>query len=194
MYHNLQPLCLASGSPRRRDLLSRLGLQFSVVPAAIPEEVGAGELPDSFARRLALAKAEAGASAGWTLAADTIVVMEEHILGKPENRERAFAMLEFLSGRCHQVITAVALHHAGRGLSYVFQDTTAVEFIPLSERLIKAYLATGEADDKAGAYAFQGLGAAFIRRISGCPTTVIGLPLPATLKLLLQQGIIAVVH
>ena len=184
---------LASQSPRRRDLLQQLGLHFEILPAAIDETPQPGEAPADCARRLAEAKADAV----WNsparrhsipvLAADTVVALDEHLLGKPVDDADARAMLAALSGRCHQVITAVALRVGEHRDSLV--QTSTVCFAKLSPRDIERYLAWGESADKAGAYAIQGRAAAFVRELRGSYTGVVGLPLYETCQLLQRHGI-----
>jgi septum formation protein len=182
-------LVLASASPRRRELLTQAGFEFDVQPADIPEEVLPGEDPIAYVTRLAREKAEAvfarvtalgagasGADGGLrVLGADTTVTLDNHILGKPESAEDAARMLRLLSGRTHRVITGVAVVTAGR--TEVAAEVTAVQFLSLSEAEIAAYVATGEPNDKAGAYAIQGLAARWIPRIEGCYFNVVGLPI-----------------
>ena len=180
-------LNLASRSPRRRELLAQIGVDYVIVDVAVDETPHQGESPVDFALRLALDKARAGLSArtgnDWpVLGADTIVVCDEHILGKPLDRPDAARMLGMLSGREHAVMTAVALadgrHEAVR------LSTSLVRFRSLRHEEIAAYCATGEPDDKAGAYAIQGRAAAFIERLEGSYSGVMGLPLFETAALL----------
>ena len=173
-------LCLASGSPRRRALLHDLGWEFETVSPDVDESPLPGETPESLCERLARLKAEAGAqqipgAETLVLAADTIVVVDGRVLGKPSDREEACAMLRLLQGRAHEVMTGVALCWRGQLLSGV--ERTAVHFRPLTEREVRAYAATGEGDDKAGAYAIQGKGALLVSAIEGDYFNVVGLPL-----------------
>lgn len=171
-------LVLASGSPRRRELLSRLGLDPEVVPADIDEAPLPDEAPPLHALRIARAKVEAAAARrplAPVLAADTIVVLDGEILGKPRHRGEAREMLRRLSGRSHLVITAVAVRFGRREATVVEQ--ARVTFRTVSEPLLDWYLATGEADDKAGAYAVQGRGALLVERVEGNVQAVVGLPL-----------------
>lgn len=183
---------LASASPRRRELLQQLGVRFSVRVADVAEVIQEAESPAQFVQRLASDKARIVWEALPTaqrrpvLGADTVVVVDAHILGKPASREHARQMLEMLSGRSHQVLTGVALvsqqHSVCVNVSEVrFRDLRAVE--------IDAYWQTGEPVDKAGAYAIQGYAAAFIEHLSGSYSGVMGLPLYETSQLLEQQGI-----
>jgi septum formation protein len=181
-------LVLASASPRRRQLLEQLGLAFEVKPTGADESVRSGEGPRAYVERIAREKAAAGATASpdaLILAADTAVVLGERILGKPANREEAKEMLETLSGREHRVITGVALAGPVRDGCAV---ETRVTFRRLSAAEIAWYVATGEPLDKAGAYAVQGAGGAWVERIDGSVSNVVGLPLAETLGLLAGVG------
>jgi septum formation protein len=183
-------LVLASASPRRRELLTQAGYAFEVHPAHIPEDTYPGEDPIAYVTRLALEKAQAvfaeltktGASdkrasapPQVVLGADTTVTLDDHILGKPEDAADAARMLRLLSGRTHRVITGVALVSAAR--TQAAAEVTVVTFLPLSDKDIAAYIATGEPMDKAGAYAIQGYAARWIPRIEGCYFNVVGLPI-----------------
>jgi septum formation protein len=184
---------LASGSPRRRELLALLGLPFEVVPADVDESVRPGETPVELVRRLALAKADAVAVSDSVrdivvLAADTTVEVAGEILGKPTDDDDARRMLRSLSARTHLVHTAVAVRRNGRTVQDVV--TTAVSMTPLTEAVIEWYLATGEPMDKAGAYAIQGTGGAFVAAIEGSASNVVGLPLATVVDLLGRQGVV----
>lgn len=179
---------LASRSPRRVQLLREAGYRFETAPADVVEVPAAGESPLDYARRLALAKARAAATGtGPTLGADTDVSLDGRILGKPRDAEDAVAMLLALSGRSHQVISAVALVDGGR--AEVLATVTEVEFVALDRAQALAYWATGEPADKAGAYAIQGLAARFVRAVRGSVSGVIGLPLAESCELLAGFGI-----
>ncbi len=184
---------LASCSPRRRELLTQLGVSFESLEFEIPEIRQAGENPKDFVRRMAVEKAREGLSQLATpsttpvLGADTIVVLNETVLGKPANRQLAEQQLGLLSGQRHQVITAVALCAERREV--VRSATTTVWFRELSAGERSAYCVTGEPLDKAGSYAIQGLAAAFIRRIDGSYSGVMGLPLYETAELLSEFGL-----
>jgi septum formation protein len=185
-------LVLASASPRRRDLLEQLGVRYLCEPAAIDESRRAGETPTTYVERMAQEKAQLVAGrypgAGYAvLAADTIVLVEGDVLGKPVDHFDGLAMLAKLSGRSHCVITAVCLARAGKVSRELVE--TRVDFIPLTRELCEAYLATDEPWDKAGAYAIQGLAAAFVRSIHGSYSNVVGLPLCETWGLLRAEGI-----
>jgi septum formation protein len=170
------PLVLASQSPRRRELLATAGIPFTVRVREVEEIRAPGEPPDDYARRLARAKAEAA----WedrneiVLGADTVVVLDQQVLEKPRDQADARAMLRFLSGREHTVITGICLRHPGG--SCIDSTATRVRFTPLTDAEIDAYVATGEPLDKAGAYAIQGLASKFVERVEGCYFNVIGLP------------------
>ena len=184
---------LASRSPRRRQLLRQLGVAFEVVEADIDETALPSEDARALVIRLAQAKAESGggAVAGKRLApilgADTVVEIDGEILGKPRDRAHAEETLAKLSGRCHRVFSAVALW--SRGAARVRVSQSEVCFRPLDARERRLYCESGEALDKAGAYAIQGLGATFIEHLSGSPSGVMGLPLRETADLLREAGI-----
>jgi septum formation protein len=187
-------LILASASPRRRDLLERAAVAFEVRPANVPEHREPGEPPALFARRLALAKARAVAnSAGavpprLVLGADTIVVIDAEVLGKPANAEHAVELLSRLVGRTHRVITAVAvIKSASQDARHAVVESS-VSMRPASAEEVRAYVATGEPLDKAGAYAVQGIGRRFVEKIEGSESNVIGLPMEETLALLREAG------
>ncbi|MBB3270725.1 septum formation inhibitor Maf [Pseudomonas monteilii] len=187
----MNPLYLASGSPRRRELLTQIGVPFSVVSAPVDETPLPDESAPAYVERLARAKAAAGlASVEGTavvLGADTAVVLDGRILGKPESREDALAMLADLSGREHQVLTAVALTDGQRVQSLCV--TSQVRFRAISDDEAQRYWASGEPADKAGGYAIQGLGAVFVTGLSGSYSAVVGLPLSETADLLGQFGV-----
>lgn len=178
-------LTLASGSPRRRQLLQMLGFSLEVKPSHIPEEYRPGESPRDYVIRLAEAKAAAIAGA-LVLGADTTVVLGGEVLEKPEDAEHALEILRKLQGRTHEVHTAVALKADGAIRSAV--DITRVTFRPVREPVLRAYIATGEPMDKAGAYGIQGYGAALIERVEGDFFGVMGLPLRLVLDLLAEAG------
>lgn len=187
-------LVLASASPRRRELLARLGVDFEVRPVDADETPLPGEAPEPLVRRLALAKARAAARPGeLALGADTVVAIENQLLGKPADEADARRMLRALSGRTHDVWTGVALFAPGkeggtRELAHV--ERTRVTFRELSEAEIVDYVASGEPLDKAGAYAIQGGAAPFVERVDGDYDNVVGLPL-ATVRQLLAERIAA---
>ncbi len=184
-------LVLASASPRRRELLARLSITFEVDAAATDESVQPGEPAEVYVRRVAQEKARTVAArrpGALVLAADTTVVLGAEILGKPESEAQARQMLQRLSGATHRVLTAVALAGAGAPAGAVTRVETQVEFRPLSASEIAWYVSTGEPLDKAGSYAIQGAGGAFVRAIRGSHSNVVGLPLVETLELLAAHG------
>ena len=188
-------LVLASASPRRRELLAQLGMRdeqfkFDVLAADIDETHIEGETARVFVERLAIEKAQAGLALygqpdAVVLGSDTIVVLDEHILGKPKDEADAKNILEQLSGRQHSVMTAVAVTNGTQTLSTLVE--TKVQFCGLTEQDILAYIATGEPMDKAGAYGIQGLGGCFVQGIEGSYSAVVGLPLVETRALLIQM-------
>jgi septum formation protein len=179
-------LVLASASPRRRELLAGAGLVFEVVPSAVPEVQRTGESPAAFARRLAHDKASDVAARRpgcCVLGADTIVVVDDTTLGKPEDRNQAQWMLQQLSGRAHRVLTAVVLIDPG-GRREELVVESVVEFRVLEHGEIEDYLDSGEPFDKAGAYAVQGLARRFVTSVRGSYSNVIGLPMDEVVALL----------
>ena len=182
-----EQLVLASASPRRRDLLAGLQLDFEVRSAEIDESALTDELPEDHVSRLARAKAQAVARPGeLVLAADTVVVLEGRILGKPADPADAQQMLSSLTGREHDVYTGVALFEPDRDTLISALDRSEVRIAALEEDEISWYVSTGEPLDKAGSYAIQGLGALFVERVVGNYTNVVGLPLPLTRSLFRQ--------
>ncbi|RME39859.1 MAG: septum formation inhibitor Maf [Deltaproteobacteria bacterium] len=185
-------IILASASPRRRELLERIGIHVKVVPAHIDETSLAGETPDEHVRRLSRAKAEsvaAGQPDGrFFIGSDTVVVLDGRILGKPVDRNEAAAMLRALSGKRHQVWSGFAVHDRTRGLTLDGAVCTEVEFRTLNPQEIDGYIETGEPMDKAGAYAIQGIGTFMVRQIHGSYTNVVGLPLAELLDVLAELG------
>jgi septum formation protein len=170
-------IILASASPRRAELLHAAGIAFDVLPADVDESAHAGEAPPAYVERLARAKATAvhrQHPARVVLGADTTVVVDGEILGKPADAADARRMLTMLAGRSHEVVTGVAVA-AGPYLESA-RDTTLVEFAPLSRDWIDWYIATAEPMDKAGAYAIQGFASRFVTRIAGSYSNVVGLP------------------
>lgn len=178
-------LILASASPRRRQLLTDLGVSFSIISADIDEAVLINEQPADYVSRLALQKAQKILSANEysvVLGADTCVVVDQEILGKPESQDDALQMLLSLSGRWHQVLTAVAVISKDRIRQVLV--STEVEFCHLDEQVCNAYWQTNEPQDKAGSYAIQGIGGRFVRQIKGSFSAVVGLPVAETAELL----------
>jgi septum formation protein len=184
-------LILASASPRRAELLIRLGLQFSVSPSSVSEDLLPGECPEEHAERLAREKArEVGAKNADSIvvAGDTVVVLEGEILGKPEDRRAALGMLMALAGRTHTVVSGLAIAFPG-GAMHSGIMTTDVTFRSFDRKVAEAYVETGEPMDKAGAYGIQGMGGALVQGIRGDYTTVVGLPVPLLLELLELGGV-----
>lgn len=184
-------LTLASASPRRRQLLEMLHLPIRVVPSDVQEIPLPRETPAAYSRRLARDKARA-VPGQLVLGADTIVVLDDEILEKPSDAEHAVAMLQRLQGRRHTVITSICLIADGRELEAA--DETVVVFREADEAYLRAYVATGEPMDKAGAYAIQGGGGAFVDHIEGRRDTVIGLDLASTRRLLRMAGVTVPCH
>ena len=181
---------LASASPRRRELLSLIGIPHEVRPANMDESLQSGEAPAVYAERLARAKASAvGAADAATLVigSDTIVVIDDVVLGKPADADDAARMLRTLSGRTHTVYTAVAVRRGTQMVSAV--EHVAVTFRPLNDELIASYIATGEPMDKAGAYGIQGYGATIVQRIDGDYFAVMGLALGTMVELMARVGV-----
>jgi len=187
---NLPPIYLASGSPRRRALLAQIGINFDVLPIDIDESVQDDEPAEAYVQRIAIAKAQAGLARikqqnlplRPVLAADTAVIVDKQILGKPADNQQARVFLQNLSGRQHQVLSGVALA-TDRTIS-VCSQLSQVRFAKLSDTQIDWYVGTGEGLDKAGAYAVQGLAAQFIAHIDGSYSGIMGLPLFETRQLL----------
>ena len=180
-----EPLTLASTSPRRRQLLEMLGIPLRVVPSNVPEVRRPTETPLEYVERLAREKA-LGVGGRLVLGADTTVVVRNEVLEKPVDEADALRMLGKLQGRTHQVVTSVALA-AGERIHQA-TDVTNVSFRRVSEDFLRAYVATGEPMDKAGAYGIQGYGAALVERIEGDFFGVMGLPLRLVLKLMEDAG------
>jgi nucleoside triphosphate pyrophosphatase len=174
-------LILASSSPRRAEILANAGLPFTILSSAVDESPYPGEEPAALVQRLANAKADLvtarAVGPAIVIAADTVVVLDDKILGKPRSTEEARHMLQQLSGRTHSVLTGVALIRLPDGERRQFTESTLVHFRPITEEEVSSYLATEEPYDKAGAYAIQGQAGRYIPRIEGCYFNVVGLPL-----------------
>lgn len=184
-------IILASGSPRRRELLAGLGWNFEVIPPQVDEKKIDGEPPAELVKRLAEEKASSVASrflGNWVLGADTVVALEGRILGKPNSEGEAAEMIAELSGRTHSVFTGVALI-APDGRKLINAEETRVTFRPLEKEDILAYIALGESMDKAGAYAIQERGRLLAERIDGCYFNVVGLPLFRVSQMFAEMGI-----
>jgi septum formation protein len=186
-------LILASASPRRRDLLDSIGLGFTVQPADISEALLDNETPGEHVMRLSREKSEAVSGINplqWVLAADTVVVLDNKILGKPESREHAISMLSTLQSRTHQVFTGYTIIRAQpEGFVKTAHVKSLVKIRTMSSREVSDYVDTGEPMDKAGAYAIQGLGAAIVEWVNGSYTNVVGLPLSEVALNLRDLGI-----
>ena len=186
------PLILASASPRRKELLERIGLDFSVIPSKIEEKKVSGETPVAYALRQATDKALEVSKrypSRLVLGADTIVVLDREVFGKPYDHQTARRMLRRLNGREHTVITAFVLVFKEKELLVRHWVETQVKMKPLTEGRIERYLGTGEPFDKAGGYAIQGKGTLLVESIQGCYTNVMGLPLPTLADALQEIGI-----
>lgn len=182
-------LVLASGSPRRRELLQVLGIPFEARAPDVDERPRPGEDPRDLVVRLATEKAATAAAEGAvTVGADTEVVLDGATLGKPSDTEDAARLLGTVAGRTHTVLTGIAVGAGGSLLSRVVASRVTIR--PMTEREIRWYAATGEPLDKAGAYALQGIGGAFVERIDGSHSNVIGLPLVETVELLRAAGVV----
>jgi septum formation protein len=191
-------LILASASPRRAEIMRLAGFVFETIPADVDETRKGGEAPADYVRRLADAKARTAAKkiAGdevtkttIVIGADTVVVLEGEILGKPAGEAEARAMLHRLAGRSHEVHTGMALLRLPDGAARILEEVTLVDFAPMTQREIDDYVASGEPSGKAGGYAIQGLGGRFVRRVSGSYFNVMGLPVARLYEELLAMGV-----
>lgn len=195
MFDTRQPLILASSSPRRREMLAQFGLEYKTLSASVDEIPAPGEMPETFVRRMAEDKARQiglHQPQAWIVGADTAITLDgATTIGKPETREDALSILKALSGKTHLVLTGLCLCRPDRNICSIESVSTRVTFIKASDALLRAYIATGEPMDKAGAYGIQGLGSFLVREISGSCSNVIGLPLSRLLSLLLEHGVIA---
>ena len=184
-------IILASASPRRADLLKQIGVEFELAPSQIGERPHPDEAPADYITRIARAKVIAAArtrEAGLVIGADTVVVLDGRLMGKPEDEASAANMLERLSGRWHAVMTGVALYDIETRREVADYDKTLVKFAQLSYREIEWYVSTGEPMDKAGAYGIQGLGGLFVDEIAGNYYNVVGLPIPLVYRLARRLG------
>lgn len=183
---------LASSSPRRRELLASIGLEFDVLPSNVPEVHQQGEAPEEYVGRLSRDKAQALASQHqdrWVIAADTTVLLGDTLLEKPVDEQDAVRMLSLIAGQTHIVYTGITLLNAGRGYHETRVSESEVRMLPLSQDEIRWYVRTGEPMDKAGSYAVQGIGSMFIESIHGSFTNVVGLPLATLYQMLRRAGI-----
>ena len=177
---NKYPIILASGSPRRKQLLEQINLEFEVVPSQIYEDFSLNLSPADFVEHYAEKKAKDVADSyldKWVIGADTIVVFESHILGKPKNEKDSFQMLKRLSGNTHQVITGVSIQNIKQDISDSFHERTNVTFNTLSDNIINYYIETYKPFDKAGSYGIQDWFSVCVNRIDGCFYNVMGFPL-----------------
>jgi len=184
-------LVLASASPRRAEILRAVGWPFEALPANIDESRHDHEDATTYVKRVALAKAEVvtlRVTGATVVGADTVVVVEGEILGKPRDEEDARRMLRLLQGRWHQVLTGVAVFNGNVGRARVAHEVTEVRFAVMDEAEVGWYVATGEPIDKAGAYAIQGLGARFIKGIKGDYSNVVGLPVRLLYELIMAEA------
>jgi len=185
-------LILASKSPRRHYLLTQAGLEFEVIPSTIDENKFPLSTPETYVRVLAKAKARDIARKypkSWVIGADTIVLIDETILGKPRSKEQACVMLQQLSGKTHQVLTGYCICCESRQVLFSETVTTSVLFKQLSKDEIEWYIGSDEPFDKAGAYAIQGLGTFLVKAINGSYTNVVGLPVCEVIEFLIKQGV-----
>jgi septum formation protein len=188
-----QPLILASNSPRRRYLLEQAGLTFRVIPSTVDESSFPTDPPEDHVRLLAQAKATEVSERypdSWVLGADTLVLIDGAVLGKPDSAARAREMLQTLSGKTHRVLTAFCICCKKDERSFCETVESKVLFKTLSHAEIDWYIRTGEPFDKAGGYAVQGLGSFFVKRIEGSYTNVVGLPICEVMEYLLAEGVV----
>lgn len=193
MYHNQRKLILASGSPRRQKYLKDMGLDFIVRTASVHEQPLENEKSESFVLRMAREKAAAVSvdfPDFWVVSGDTVVCLGDQILGKPSNEEHAVALLMALSGREHCVKTGFCVAQYSSRVEIAQFVTTKVYFSKFSESVARAYVATGEPLDKAGAYGIQGKGACLVKAIEGSYSNVVGLPLFELMEILLENGVV----
>ena len=193
MFYTTRPLILASASPRRHTFLRELGLDFSTSAADIDETPRSQEQPQDFAIRMATEKAAAIALShpeACVIGADTVVTIAGRILGKPGNKDHALEMLQALCNKTHQVITGLAITCRQKNCALTMAGKTRVSFAAFDDAVLRAYIATGEPMDKAGAYGIQARGAFLVRKIEGSCSNVIGLPVSDCIALLLEKGFI----
>jgi septum formation protein len=191
--HENSPLILASKSPRRRYLLEQAGLEFSVIPSNIDESRMPRSSPEAYVRILSEAKADSVSQKypeKWVIGADTIVLNNGDILGKPESKDDARTMLQRLSGQTHQVLTGYTIVCKAKNKKFSETVKTDVRFKYLSDEEIDWYIHTGEPFGKAGSYAIQGIGTFLVKSIHGSYTNVVGLPVCEVIEFLIKEGII----
>lgn len=187
-----QPIVLASGSPRRKEMLEQAGIPFEQIISQCDESVHPGEAPDAMVRRLSRDKAVSVATScpfRWVLGADTTVVVDGEILGKPNDEKDALRMLSLIQGRTHTVCGGFTLVNLSRDIIHTEVHESLVEIAPLTDAEIWRYISTGEPLDKAGAYAIQGIGSGIVVSVSGSYTNVVGLNLAAVLQALKANGV-----
>ncbi|WP_341864983.1 Maf family protein [Desulfofustis glycolicus] len=195
MFATVKPLVLASASPRRKRMLTELGLHFRICPASLDERPKEGEDPGDYVCRIAEEKARmvgVNFASEWILAADTTVVLDSEALGKPRDSEEAVTMLCRLAGREHFVLTGFTLYCRRESFCHVDCVATRVRFAPFGRQLARAYVRTGESLDKAGGYGIQGKGGMLVAAIDGSYSNVVGLPLAEISDLLTELGIIEI--
>lgn len=193
MYTNIHSIVLASGSPRRKEFLAGLGLQFKVVPASIDERAMEAEAAEDFVLRMAKEKAAAvGAQFpdSWIVSGDTVVCLGQAILGKPTSTENAVELLLRLSGRTHFVRSGFCVWQQNKSIISAHSVVTKVRFTNFSEKIARAYVATGEPMDKAGGYGIQGIGGTLVASIEGSYSNVVGLPMAELVAVLEEEGVI----
>ena len=193
-FDQLRPVILASGSPRRKNYLKRYGFQFKIITADIDERVLEGEKPEVYANRLSIEKAQAVrnkcSSDQIIIAADTIVVQQDKILGKPSSQDEVLPALKFLNGKKHQVITAYAILDNRSGEMIQKSISTEVEFFEVPEMQLKKYAESSEPLDKAGSYSIQGVGTFLVKSIKGSYNNVVGLPVEYLIQDLAEKNYI----
>lgn len=197
MYTNVQPIVLASGSPRRKEFLQSLGLRFKVVAASINEQSMESEPAEEFVLRMAKEKAAAvGAQFpdNYIISGDTVVCLGQSILGKPTTRKHAVELLLQLAGKSHLVRSSFCVLQQNKSVSITQCVTTRVRFTNFSEKVARAYVATGEPMDKAGGYGIQGVGGMLVESIDGSYSNVVGLPVAELVAVLEDEGVITPVH
>lgn len=190
---NWHHIILASSSPRRRYLLEQAGLSFTVIPSTVDESSVPARTPEDHVRLLAEAKAKEISESypeSWVIGADTLVLIDGGILGKPDSAARARQMLETLSGKTHRVLTGFCVCCKSNEHTFLETVESKVLFKSLSDAEIDWYIRTGEPFDKAGGYAVQGLGSFFVKRIEGSYTNVVGLPICEVMEYLLSEGVV----
>jgi septum formation protein len=193
MYKNVESIVLASGSPRRKEFLESLGLDFTIAVASIKEQPKRGEPAEEFVLRMAMEKAAAVSHRfpeRWIISGDTIVCLGQEILGKPTSNEHAVNLLMELSGQTHLVRSSYCLCHLQKNIVRAETIATKVEFTDFSKEIAEAYVLTGEPMDKAGAYGIQGIGGVLVKSITGSYSNVVGMPLVEIVSVLIKEKVI----